>query len=237
MSAPVPSQARAVIIGGGVAGCSVAYHLAKLGWKDVVLLERKQLTSGTTWHAAGLLSQSRPSPALQRITMYSTDLYERIEAETGVATGLKRSGSLFAALSDGNREWAGAATLLVAVLANPEHDFEAPNRDGSTRVLWPLHAGIAVGNLLAQATALGLVAHPMAGFDETAVREALRVPGGVRVATVVAVGSPGEVADLVSDLQARESAPRKRLAIENLVAVDRWDERQGVSARSLREKR
>ena len=104
MSAPVPSQARAVIIGGGVAGCSVAYHLAKLGWKDVVLLERKQLTSGTTWHAAGLLSQSRPSPALQRITMYSTDLYERIEAETGVATGLKRSGSLFAALSDARAE-------------------------------------------------------------------------------------------------------------------------------------
>ena len=57
MSKPIPKKARAVIIGGGVSGCSVAYHLAKLGWTDVVLLERKQLTSGTTWHAAGLIGQ------------------------------------------------------------------------------------------------------------------------------------------------------------------------------------
>ena len=67
MSSPVPTQARAVIIGGGVAGCSVAYHLAKLGWKDIVLLERQQLTSGTTWHAAGLIGQGRASPTMQRI--------------------------------------------------------------------------------------------------------------------------------------------------------------------------
>ena len=104
MSNALPSKARAVIIGGGVAGCSVAYHLAKLGWKDIVLLERKQLTSGTTWHAAGLLSQSRASPVLQKLTMYSTDLYERLEAETGVSTGIKRSGSLFAAISDQRAE-------------------------------------------------------------------------------------------------------------------------------------
>lgn len=57
MTPPIPTQASAVIIGGGIAGCSVAYHFAKLGWKDVVLLERKQLTSGTTWHAAGLIAQ------------------------------------------------------------------------------------------------------------------------------------------------------------------------------------
>lgn len=99
MAAQLPSHARAVVIGGGVAGCSVAYHLAKLGWTDVVLLERKQLTCGTTWHAAGLIGQGRPSPNAQAIAMYSADLYEAIEADTGVATGLKRNGSLLIAKS------------------------------------------------------------------------------------------------------------------------------------------
>lgn len=99
MSAKLPRHARAVIIGGGVAGCSVAYHLAKLGWMDVVLLERKQLTSGTTWHAAGLIGQGRASPTMQKITMYSAKLYEDIETETGLSTGFKRCGSLLMAIS------------------------------------------------------------------------------------------------------------------------------------------
>ena len=153
------------------------------------------------------------------------------------AEGPVARAALFKALSEGNRQWAGAAPLLVAVLANPQHDFEAPNRDGTTRALWPLHTGIAVGNLLAQATELELVAHPMAGFDEAAVREALGIPQNVRVATVVAIGYPGNLADLVPDLRAREDAPRKRLPIENLVSIDRWDERQAVSARSPKEKK
>ncbi|MBI1383856.1 MAG: FAD-dependent oxidoreductase [Rhizobiales bacterium] len=99
MATELPKSARCVIIGGGVAGCSVAYHLAKLGWKDVVLLERKQLTSGTTWHAAGLISQGRMSPNVQRLSMYSADLYESLEAETGISTGMKRNGSLLAVKS------------------------------------------------------------------------------------------------------------------------------------------
>ena len=81
----IASKARAVIIGGGVSGCSVAYHLAKLGWTDVVLLERKQLTSGTTWHAAGLIGQLRGSQNMTRLAKYSADLYVKLEAETGVA--------------------------------------------------------------------------------------------------------------------------------------------------------
>ena len=101
---PVPSKARAVIIGGGVSGCSVAYHLAKLGWTDVVLLERKQLTSGTTWHAAGLIGQLRASQNMTRLAKYSRDLYVRLEAETGIGTGMKQNGSITVALTDERRE-------------------------------------------------------------------------------------------------------------------------------------
>ncbi|QJF49913.1 GcvT family protein [Roseobacter ponti] len=99
-----PSQARVVIIGGGVIGCSVAYHLTKLGWKDVVLLERKQLTSGTTWHAAGLIAQLRATANMTKLAKYSQELYGSLEEETGVATGFKRVGSITVALTEERRE-------------------------------------------------------------------------------------------------------------------------------------
>jgi len=102
--AAVPAHARVVIIGGGVIGCSVAYHLTKLGWKDVVLLERKQLTSGTTWHAAGLIAQLRATANMTKLAKYSQELYGNLEAETGVATGFKRVGSITVALTDERRE-------------------------------------------------------------------------------------------------------------------------------------
>ncbi|MEO1710395.1 MAG: FAD-dependent oxidoreductase, partial [Pseudomonadota bacterium] len=100
----LPKKARAVIVGGGVSGCSVAYHLAKLGWSDVVLLERKQLTCGTTWHAAGLIGQLRPSQNLTKLARYSADLYTRLEEETGVATGMRQTGSITVALTDARME-------------------------------------------------------------------------------------------------------------------------------------
>ena len=100
----VPTHARVVIIGGGVIGCSVAYHLAKQGWQDVVLLERKQLTSGTTWHAAGLIAQLRATANMTKLAKYSQELYGNLEAETGVATGFKRVGSITVALTDHRRE-------------------------------------------------------------------------------------------------------------------------------------
>jgi len=102
--ANVPSSARVVIIGGGVIGCSVAYHLAKLGWKDVVLLERKQLTSGTTWHAAGLIAQLRATANMTKLAKYSQELYGNLEEETGVATGFKRVGSITVSLTDERKE-------------------------------------------------------------------------------------------------------------------------------------
>ncbi|MBW9062588.1 GcvT family protein [Rhizobium herbae] len=104
MTKAIPSQARVVIIGGGVSGCSVAYHLAKLGWTDVVLLERKQLTSGTTWHAAGLIGQLRASQNMTRLAKYSRDLYVKLEAETGIGTGMKQNGSITVALTEERRE-------------------------------------------------------------------------------------------------------------------------------------
>ena len=102
--AQVPNKARAVIIGGGVIGCSVAYHLAKLGWQDVVLLERKQLTSGTTWHAAGLIAQLRATANMTKLAKYSQELYGNLEAETGVATGFNRCGSITVALTEERKE-------------------------------------------------------------------------------------------------------------------------------------
>ena len=99
-----PEKARVVIVGGGVIGCSVAYHLTKLGWTDVVLLERKQLTSGTTWHAAGLIAQLRATQNMTRLAKYSQELYGNLEAETGVATGFRRNGSITVALSEERRE-------------------------------------------------------------------------------------------------------------------------------------
>jgi len=88
-----------VVIGGGVAGCSVAYHLAKFGWKDTVLLERDQLTSGTTWHAAGLLGQLGATATITKLRKYSLNLYKELEKKTGLSTGLKQNGAITVASS------------------------------------------------------------------------------------------------------------------------------------------
>jgi sarcosine dehydrogenase len=90
----IPEQVRVVIVGGGIVGCSTAYHLAKLGWKDIVLLERHKLTSGSTFHAAGLVGQLRSQAGITQLLGHSIDLYDRLEAETGLATGWKKNGGL-----------------------------------------------------------------------------------------------------------------------------------------------
>jgi 4-methylaminobutanoate oxidase (formaldehyde-forming) len=92
--AELPTTARAVIIGGGIIGCSTAYHMGKLGWTDTVLLERKKLTSGTTFHAAGLVGQLRTSANITQLLGYSVELYKKLEAETGLQTGWKMNGGL-----------------------------------------------------------------------------------------------------------------------------------------------
>ena len=99
MTKELPKSTKVVVIGGGVAGTSCAYHLAKFGWKDVILLERDQLTSGTTWHAAGLVGQLGASSTITKLRKYSLDLYKELEKSTGLSTGLKQNGAITVASS------------------------------------------------------------------------------------------------------------------------------------------
>ena len=94
MEQDIPAAAQAIVIGGGAMGCSTAYHLAKLGCRDVILLEREKLTSGTTWHAAGLVRQLRATANLTSLIRYGVGLYASLEAETGQSTGWSQTGSL-----------------------------------------------------------------------------------------------------------------------------------------------
>lgn len=110
------TQARAVIIGGGVVGVSTLYHLARKGWSDVVLVERKELTSGSTWHAAGLLPLFNMSYSVGQIHKYSVKLYGDLQAETGQDVGLRRCGNIRLATTqdrmDEYRHYAGVARTI-----------------------------------------------------------------------------------------------------------------------------
>jgi glycine cleavage system aminomethyltransferase T/glycine/D-amino acid oxidase-like deaminating enzyme len=134
MDHALPSRARVVIIGGGVIGCSVAYHLGKLGWRDVLLLERKTLTCGTTWHAAGLVGTLRATYNMSALAKYSADLYASLEAETGQATGYQRNGSLsIATHAERFTELKRGASM--ARLCGFPCEVVSPGR---ARELWPL---------------------------------------------------------------------------------------------------
>ncbi len=131
----LPTQARVVIIGGGVIGCSVAYHLSKFGWKDIVLLERAQLTAGTTWHAAGLIEAGGffDQTAVE-ITRYTLDLYSQLEKETGLSTGYKKVGMLSVASTPDRLE----EQRRVAAF---DRQFDVPVEELSpkqVKELWPL---------------------------------------------------------------------------------------------------
>src|SRR5688500_15700701 len=97
---PLPSRARIVIVGGGVIGASVAYHLTLAGETDVLLIEQGELSCGTTWHAAGLVGQLRATESSTRLAQYSTDLYSRLEEETGLSAGFKRCGGVTVARTE-----------------------------------------------------------------------------------------------------------------------------------------
>ncbi len=127
MKKQLPKKARVVVIGGGVIGCSIAYHLTKIGWSDVVLLERKQLTCGTTWHAAGLVGQLRNSLNMTKLAKYTCELYSGLEAETGQASGYRQTGSISLATTNErfeelkrNASMAKVFGMQVDVVSNSE---------------------------------------------------------------------------------------------------------------------
>ncbi|WP_432470343.1 GcvT family protein [Amphritea sp. HPY] len=134
MTKQLPTSAQVVIVGGGVIGCSVAYHLTKLGFTDVVLLERRQLTCGTTWHAAGLVPTLRASYNMSMLANYSASLYEQLEAETGQATGFVRNGSLTIATNKERLSELKRGASMAKVAGFPCNVI-APDQ---AKELWPL---------------------------------------------------------------------------------------------------
>lgn len=144
MSATLPSHARVVIVGGGIVGCSLAYHLTRRGCADVLLLERRQLTCGTTWHAAGLVGQLRATHNLTRLAQYTTGLYESLEAETGQATGFRQTGSLAVASTAARFEELRRGASMARCFGL-EVEVLGP---GEAAALWPLmEAGDLVGGV------------------------------------------------------------------------------------------
>ena len=134
MSKTLPKEARVVIVGGGIVGCSLAYHLTKLGCADVVLLERKKLTCGTTWHAAGLVGQLRATLNLTKLAQYTANLYDTLEAETGQATGYRRRGSIGVASNDARFEELKRGASMAKTFGL-EVEVVGP---GEIKELWPL---------------------------------------------------------------------------------------------------
>ena len=131
---PLPAEAKVVIVGGGVIGTSVAYHLTKLGWKDVVLLEQGQLGGGTSWHAAGLVGRLRTSNSMTRINKYTVELYSQLQQETGHSVGWKQVGSLIVAKSQ-DRMVQLRRTMAMAELFGVEAHLISPE---AALQRWPL---------------------------------------------------------------------------------------------------
>ncbi len=134
MAMQFPDKADVVIIGGGIAGCSVAYHLTKIGITDVVLCERQQLTSGTTWHAAGLVTQLRATRRMTELAKYTGELFGRLEKETGQATGFKRRGSLRVANTHARYEELARGASMGRNFGLPVE----PVSPGEIKERWPL---------------------------------------------------------------------------------------------------
>ncbi|HVJ44122.1 MAG TPA: FAD-dependent oxidoreductase [Dongiaceae bacterium] len=194
----LPTQARVVIVGGGIAGVSTAYHLAKLGWTDVLLLEQGRLTCGTTWHAAGLVGQLRANRAMTRMSIYGTELYAALESETGLATGWKQCGSITVARTQDRvtqlrRSLASAKSFgLEAHFISPAEAgerFPLMRIDDLVGAVWFPHDGKVNPTDLTQSLAKG------ARWRGVRIREGVKVTG---VKLAHGLGRP-RVAGLITD--------------------------------------
>ena len=202
MSQSIPSQARVVVVGGGIAGCSVAYHLAQMGWRDVVVLEQGALAGGTTWHAAGLVGRLRTSNSLTTINKYSAELYPRLEQETGHSIGWKQVGSLIVAKSE-DRMIQLRRTMAMAELFGVESHLisarEAQERwpllqvDDILGAGWLPHDGKCIPKEVTLALAKGAQAHGARVIEGIRVLDILTEKGravGVRAVAVRAAAVP-----------------------------------------------
>lgn len=186
MNATIPSEARVVIVGGGIVGCSVAYHLAKFGWKDVVLLEQNELAGGTTWHAAGLIGRLRTTNSMTRINKYSAELYASLEKETGHSVGWKQVGSLIVAKSEDRMIQLRRTAAMSEVFGV---EVEMINAD-VVREKWPLlriddvlggawlpHDGKVIPKEIAVALAKGAASRGATICERIRVRDVLHANG------------------------------------------------------------
>src|SRR2546427_2977110 len=204
MDSQFPTQTRVVIVGGGIIGCSIAYHLAKLGWKDVVLLEQNQLAGGTTWHAAGLVGRLRTTNSMTKINKYSAELYAGLERETGHSVGWKQVGSLIVARSHDRMtqlhrtaamsEWFGVEVQLIGPESAKEK-WRLLRTDDLLGAAWLPHDGKVVPREVAVALAKGAQARGATFLENARVLEVLhqdRHVVGVRIQQRRAGVSPAQ---------------------------------------------
>ena len=184
-----------MIVGGGIIGCSIAYHLAKLGWKDVVLLDQNQLAGGTTWHAAGLIGRLRTTNSMTKINKYSAELYAALERETGHPVGWKQVGSLIVGRSPERMqqlqrtaaisEWFGVEVQILSPKAALEK-WPLLRIDDVLGAAWLPHDGKLIPKEVTLALAKGAEKHGARIFEQVRVSDVLhrdRRAIGVRTAT------------------------------------------------------
>lgn len=188
MNSVLPSEAKAVIVGGGIVGCSAAYHLTKMGWRDVVLLEQNLLGGGTTWHAAGLVGRLRTTNSMTRINKYSAELYAGLEAETGHSVGWKQVGSIIVGRSPERmtqlrRTAAMSERFGVEVqLISPEAALEKwplLRIDDVLGAAWLPHDGKVIPKEVAIALAKDAQKRGAQVFENVRVKDVLLRDGGV----------------------------------------------------------
>src|SRR5262245_26226117 len=188
MPASFPKETKVVVVGGGVVGASVAYHLTRIGWKEVVLLKQKALAGGTSWHAAGLVGRLRTTNSMTKINKYSAELYASLEKETGHSVGWKQVGSLIVAKSE-NRMMQLRRTAAMSQLFGVEVQMISPE---AAKEKWPLlrvddvlgaawlpHDGKLVPKELAIALAKGASARGVRICEHVRVLDVLQVNGRV----------------------------------------------------------